>query len=214
MSAPILYNFDLDDQCYRVKLTASILAVELEIKNVNAFPGYEHRAIQYLLMNPMGRLPILTHDERTFNQVSAMQLYLNNLSERGGHFVPSDPADYCLMLDWMLFADQDLKCASKARAMSLMDNSQDKDRDLSALTSDAKRMFHVIEDHLSEQEICDHGYVVGDTISLADIALVPAFALSRDIGIDHDEFPALSKWLRRVRSVDGFMTMPGIPDYH
>lgn len=213
MSAPVLYNFDLDDQCYRVKLTASIMAVELEIKNVDAFPGYEHRTIPYLLKNPIGRLPVLAHADRTFNQVSAMQLYLHHLSDRR-HFIPSDPKDYFLMIDWMFFADRDLMCASKARAISLMGSPQDQDCDLNILTSDARRMLHILEDHLIEQEICGCGYIVGDRISLADIALLPAFVLSRDIGIDHDEYPALSKWLRRVRSIDGFITMPGIPDYH
>ena len=42
----------------------------------------------------------------------------------------------------------------------------------------------------------------------------PAFALSRDFGIDHDAFPALRRWARRLRRLPGFVTMPGIPDYH
>jgi glutathione S-transferase len=46
------------------------------------------------------------------------------------------------------------------------------------------------------------------------VALFPLFALSRDFGIDHDEFPGLRRWIRRFRALDGFITMPGIPDYH
>ena len=50
--------------------------------------------------------------------------------------------------------------------------------------------------------------------TIADIALFPSFALSRDYNVDHDAFPALRRWARAVRKVDGFITMPGIPEYH
>ena len=46
------------------------------------------------------------------------------------------------------------------------------------------------------------------------LALFPAIALSRDHGIDHEAYPALRRWMRSVRALPGFRTMPGIPDYH
>lgn len=57
-------------------------------------------------------------------------------------------------------------------------------------------------------------WFVGDRPSLAEIALFPAIALSRDFGVDHEAYPALRRWMRRVRSIPGFLTMPGIPDYY
>jgi glutathione S-transferase len=57
-------------------------------------------------------------------------------------------------------------------------------------------------------------WFVGHGPTLADLTLFPSFALSRDYGIDHDEFPALRRWIRRFRGLNGFQTMPGIPDYH
>ena len=44
--------------------------------------------------------------------------------------------------------------------------------------------------------------------------LLPHFALSRDFGIEHESYPALRRWFRSVRTIPGFTTMPGIPDYH
>ena len=57
-------------------------------------------------------------------------------------------------------------------------------------------------------------WFVGDAPTFADLALFPSFALSRDYGVDHDEYPALRRWIRRFRTLNGFHTMPGIPDYH
>jgi glutathione S-transferase len=46
----------------------------------------------------------------------------------------------------------------------------------------------------------------------ADLALYPAVALSRDVGLEHDEFPALRHWLRAVRASAPDVRMPGVLD--
>ncbi len=67
---------------------------------------------------------------------------------------------------------------------------------------------------MTRREFAGHSWFAADGPTIADIALFPAIALSRDFGIDHDEFPALRRWMRRVRAVPGFITMPGIPSYY
>ena len=37
--------------------------------------------------------------------------------------------------------------------------------------------------------------------------------LSHDAGIGHEDYPMINLWQRRVRRLEGFVTMPGIPDY-
>ena len=54
----------------------------------------------------------------------------------------------------------------------------------------------------------------GEAPTMADVVLFLGLAPSRDSGINHDEFPALRLWALRVRRLPGFVTMPGIPDYH
>ena len=49
---------------------------------------------------------------------------------------------------------------------------------------------------------------LGGTVTVGVIS-----ALSRDIGVDHDDFPALRAWVRRMRALPGFVTTPGVPDY-
>ena len=41
-----------------------------------------------------------------------------------------------------------------------------------------------------------------------------SIALSRDFGVEHDEYPALRRWIRRFRGIDGFVVMPGIPAFY
>jgi glutathione S-transferase len=46
------------------------------------------------------------------------------------------------------------------------------------------------------------------------VVLFPSIALSRDFGVEHDEYPALRRWMRRLRGLDGFIVMPGIPEFY
>ncbi|MBT9385177.1 glutathione S-transferase family protein [Pseudooceanicola sp. CBS1P-1] len=209
MSAPVLSNYDLDDQCYRLRLTASVAGVALDLVNLDAFPGRDHLSRGYLAKNPLGRLPTLEHDGLVLCQPAAMQLYLAGLPGARA-LIPADPAEQARMHDWLIFADRDLAVASAARACALMDAPGDE----VALRARSRALLRLLEDHMTRQGTLGQGYVAGATLSLADLALFVPFALSRDFGIDHDDFPALRLWARRVRRCEGFITMPGIPDYH
>ncbi len=203
----ILHAYDLDEDCYRVRLAASCLGIALTVEPVNAYPRREHRTPAMLALNPRGRLPILRDADLVLCETGAILLHLSKAA--GGALVPEGAAG-AGMMDWLFFAARDLRAATDARAVAMMDAPGD----LGALRTEARAALRVMDDHMSRQAIRGHGFVVGPTPSLADLALFPAFALSRDFNVDHDEFPALRSWVRRVRQLPGFITMPGIPDYH
>jgi glutathione S-transferase len=71
-----------------------------------------------------------------------------------------------------------------------------------------------MDDAMTGREHDGASWFVGAEATLADIALFPSIALSRDFGVEHDEYPALRRWMRRVRGLDGFIAMPGIPDHY
>ena len=85
--------------------------------------------------------------------------------------------------------------------------------DFDALRTRGRRALRLMEDHMAMRAIDGAGWFVGARVSIVDLALMPAFALSRDWGVGHEEYPALRLWLRRLRALPGFIVMPGIPDY-
>lgn len=210
MTGPVLWNHDLDDACYRVRLMASLCGVSLRVRPVDAFPGAEHLGPEMLALNPLGRLPLLQDGTLTLTQTGAILLHLARTGPRGGAYLPGGVAQSAQMHDWLFFAAHDLAAATQARAVAMLGAAGDED----ALCSAARHGLRLLEDHMVAQGHLGLGFVAGDSASAADIALLPAFALSRDFGLDHDAFPALRLWARRIRLLDGFITMPGIPDYH
>ncbi|MCC5958949.1 MAG: glutathione S-transferase family protein [Rhodobacteraceae bacterium] len=210
MTNPTLWNYDLDDACYRVRLMASLSGVTLDLRSVDAFPGNEHLGDEMLALNPLGRLPVLEHGALTLCQTEAILLHLARIGPRGAAFVPSDDAGAARMRDWLFFGARDLAAPSQARAVAMLGAAGD----AGALNHAARHGLRLLEDHMTAQGFRGQGFVAGARATVADIALFPAFALCRDFNLDHDAFPALRLWARRVRQLDGFITMPGIPDYH
>lgn len=207
---PVLWNYDLDDACYRVRLMASLAAVPIELRSVDAFPGSEHQSPEMLALNPLGRLPVLQHDALILCQTEAILLHLAKVGARGASFLPTDKQRRAQMHDWLFFAARDMGATSQARAVAMLGARGD----AAALRQTARHGLRLLEDHMTVQGHWGQGFVVAGHATVADVALFPAFALCRDFNLDHDAFPALRLWARRVRQLEGFITMPGIPDYH
>ena len=113
-------------------------------------------------------------------------------------------------MQWLMFSAGDLAVTASARGLALFDAPGDE----AALRAGAREVLRIMDDHLTARGFVGGDWFAGAGPTVADIALFPAFALSRDFGIDHDEYPALRRWARRFRALPGFLTMPGIPDYH
>lgn len=210
MTGLTLYNYDLDDRCYTVRLMASLAGTDLALRSVDVFPGAEHRSDAFLAINPFGDVPLLEDGDLRIAHLPAILPHVARCGPRGGSFLPDDPATAARMADWLAFSADDWSILSTARAASIFDAPGD----LDSLRRAGIAALRLLEDRLVAQSLLGAGFVAGPRPTVADVALFPGFALSRDINIDHDAFPATRTWARRIRKLEGFTTMPGIPEYH
>ncbi|MCA1455665.1 glutathione S-transferase family protein [Bradyrhizobium sp. BRP22] len=210
MSGITLYDFELDENCYKVRLLLSILGLSYRKVAVNMVPGREHLGPVLMALNPRGSLPILTDGAVVLSEAEAIMTYLARAYDAGNTWLPPAPKDHGAVTMWLQFAIRDLHAAFFARRLAMFDETGDE----VALSLAARRAFRLMEDHMTAREFDRAAWFVGDNPSLADLALFPAIALSRDFGIEHEAYPALRRWMRRVRTIPGFVTMPGIPDYY
>ncbi len=68
------------------------------------------------------------------------------------------------------------------------------------------RILPVINAHLS-----DHRWLVGDRLTIADLAASPYLALAGEADIDLARWPAIGEWTDRIAALPGFPAMPGWP---
>ncbi len=210
MAALTLYNYELDESCYKVRLALSMLGLTWETIAVDVFPGREQTTPAFLAMNPVGRLPILKDSHLVLSGTEAILAHLAKTHDATGKWLPESGAAFALVMQWLNFSARDLDATIVARRHSLFDTPGDE----TDLRTASMKALRIMDDHMTQRGYEGVDWFVGGDATIADIALFPAFALSRDFGIDHDEYPALRRWARRFRMIKGFMTMPGIPDYH
>jgi len=205
---PKLYDYVLSGSCYKVRLLLSLLGIAHETKAVDFFPGREHKRPEFLALNPLGQLPVFEDDGLVLRDAQAILCHLANKYDAAGHWLPRDERFGPIMM-WLSFAGGELMAISGARMIAMLNYPGD----LAALQTKARTALCLLDDHLADRAQAGKLWIVGDTPSIADIAMFPYVALSHDAGIGHEDYPAINLWQRQVRKLPGFVGMPGVPDY-
>jgi glutathione S-transferase len=205
---PKLYDYVLSGSCYKVRLLLAILGVQYETQAVDFYPGKEHKSGTFLVLNPLGQLPVFADDGIVMRDAQAILCHIANKYDASGTWLPRDERFGPVMM-WLIFAGGELMAISGARMISVLRYPGD----LEVMREKARAAMRVLEDHLTERGFSGGRWIVGDTPTIADIACFPYVALSHDCGIGHEDFPAISLWQKRVRRLPGFVSMPGVPDY-
>lgn len=206
-----LYNYVLSGNCYKVRLLASLLGVEYTTVAIDFHPGGEHKSEPMLALNPAGTLPVLTAGEMILTETQAMLAWLAASHDSTGTWWPrQDPDAAAGVLQWLGFCTRLSDTIGAARLHTVLN----RDLDLAAALAGGKSALRELEAHLAERRILGHDWLVGATPTIADIACFPYVALSPDAGIEHDAYPAIRSWLYNLRSLKGFVTMPGIHELH
>ncbi len=205
----VLHDFPLDARCYAARLLLSLLGVEARRVPVDMAPGREHLGERYLALNPRGGLPILEDGGLVVAGMVPVLAHLARTRDPSGAWLPLAPPAFTEVVGWLAFAAQELESVLVARDEAIFGEGE------GGHVAAARRALRLMDDAMTRRALAGAAWFAGEAgPTVADVALFPGFALSRDCGIDHDEFPALRSWARRVRRLPGFVTMPGIPDYH
>jgi glutathione S-transferase len=205
-----LHDYELDDGCYKVRLLLGALGLPHKKVAVDVYPGREQLSRKYLRLNPLGAVPILVDGDVVLHGAEAILAYLAHKYDAARTWLPPAPDMFGTVMMWLGFAGGELRCATLARWHHMLEA----EADAAALDRQSRQAFRNMDDHMTRREFDGGKWFVGSAPTIADLALFPAIALSRDFRIEHDEYPALRRWMRHVRHVPGFVTMPGIPSYH
>lgn len=211
MSSFTLYSYVLSGNCYKVRLMAALLGIEYATVAVDFYPGFEHRSEAMLALNPWGTLPVLTAGDVVLTETQAMLAWLAGNFDPSGQWYPvGDPVLGPQVLEWLGIAARLTGSVGVARLHAMLDWPVDGE----AVRKAALKDLQAFELLLTDRVLAGRTWLVGDQPTIADIACFPYVALSPDAGLEHDGFPAIRNWLYAVRSLPGFVTMPGIHYLH
>lgn len=197
----ILYDYILSPECYAVRLTAALAGVRLNTVAVDFHPGAEQKTPAFRRINPAGTIPVLVDGPVTLTEPAAIVTHLAPPAMRG-----SGP----MVAEWLARSAHFSRTLGGARLhdMVLVPG------DIDALRGEGEIWLRILEETLSEGRIIGRAFLTGDAVSIADLAVFPHVALAPDGGISLDSYPAIRLWMRAIRSLPGFIEMPGIHRMH
>jgi glutathione S-transferase len=152
----------------------------------------ESRTPEFLAMNPLGQVPTVKLDDgRCLAQSNAIIIYLG----KGSALIPVDPYDRAKMLEWMFWEQYSHEpyvavCRFHMKYLGKRADELDPEkvkRGLAALAT--------LDGALKGRK-----FLVGNALSLADIALVAYTRLAHEGGFDLAPFADLRAWIARVEA--------------
>jgi glutathione S-transferase len=199
-----LYNSQVSGNCYKVRLVAAQLGLDLELVELDVIDRSNRPEVLGGL-NPALRVPTLVLDDgRSLGESGAILLYLAD----GTTLIPDDRFERAQMLQWMFFEQYDLEPnIAVARFWVSISGTPERWADqLPAKHEAGYRTLEAVERHLAGRT-----FLVADRYTLADIALYAYTHVADEGGFELERYPAIAAWLERVRSQPGHVTMTGEP---
>lgn len=204
-----LYDYILSPSCYKVRLMAALAGIKLDLRAVDFHPGLEHRGPDLLSLNPAGSIPILEDGDLILTESSAMLAYIASLSEPEW-LGRASAVETAREQQWLAFSSRLTAALGGARLHDMLLRPGD----IAALQAGGVASLRELEAGLVEQRLAGQAFLVTDRPTIADIACFPYVALAPDGGVSLDPYPAIRLWSRAIRSLKGFIEMPGIHRLH
>jgi glutathione S-transferase len=195
-----LYDLELSGNAYRIRLMLALLGLKAELHSVNLMQG-EQRQEWFLKLNPRGQVPVLDDDGTVIWDSLAILVYLAR-KYGGERWLPSEAKDLAEVMQWLaLMENETLYGLGKARVIVKFKFPGS----LEEAQTLGRRGLNVLEGHLS-----NHDWLALDRFTIADVGCFPYVALAPEGEISLDPYPAVRKWVERVKKQPGFVSMPGI----
>jgi glutathione S-transferase len=192
----LLYENPVSGNCYKVRLLLAHLGIPYERRTLDVVDRSDRPEVLGGL-NPSLRVPTLVLDDgRSLGESGAILWFLGD----GTRFVPEAPYERAQVLQWMFFEQYDHEPnIAVARFWLAYSGRPDEARDrLEGWHEGGTRALAAMEQHLDGRD-----WLVGDSMTLADIALYAYTHAADEGGFDLGPYPAVRAWLDRVAAQPG-----------
>lgn len=203
-----LHCFGESGNAYKAALALELSGLDWEPVFVDFFNG-ETRTPEYRKRNSMGEVPYLEDGDLTLSQSGVIQDYV---SEKSGKFGGRDTAERREILRWVLWDNH--KMSGVAGPLRFLMNFLPEDKRpgeaIAFLQGRTKAALATLEANLDGRD-----WLVGDTITNADMSCCGYLFYTEPFGFDRADYPNIDAWLTRISEQPGWKhpydLMPGNP---
>jgi glutathione S-transferase len=197
----LLYNSQVSGNCYKVRLLFAHLGVEYEREEVSV-ADRSNRPELLGGLNPALRVPTLVLDDgRSLGESGAIIWFFGERTR----FVPDDPFERAQVLQWMFFEQYDHEPALAVVRFWLTYSGRPREEFADRLDERVAAGYRALD--ALERHLDGRSWLVGDGMTLADIALYAYTHVADEGDFELDRYPAIGAWLDRVASEPGHVTI-------
>ena len=189
-----LYDYTASGNCYKARLLLALLGRDYQRVPVDIFAG-ETLTDDYAKLNPARETPVLELDDGTLlTQSNAILWFLGE----GTAFLPAGALERAQVAQWLFFEQERVMSGiGSARFRTLTGRDPEL---IGARFALGKSALELLEAHLSERD-----YLVGTSITIADVSNFAYTHVAEDAGYRLADYPAVTSWLSRVETQQGFI---------
>lgn len=193
-----LYDMPLSGNCHKIRLMLSFLGLPYQTINL---AGNAQHSPEYLERNPFGQAPVLDDDGLIIRDSQAILVYL---AKRHGieQWWSDDAYSLAQIAAWLSTAANEV---ANGPALLRVHHKFGRDIDSARALQISAKVLGIIDRHLEGRD-----WLVGNKVSIADIAIYPYLALAPEGGIDVGAYPNIVAWIQRFQALPGYIPMPGM----
>lgn len=187
-----LYGSSVSGNCHKPKWILDRLGVPYEWIETDSFTGAT-RTPEFLALNPAGQVPLIVLDDgRTLAQSNAMMLHF----AEGSDLIPADAYDRAKMFEWLFWEQYSHEPQIAVRiALKHYLGKSDDELAPSLLTKGNAALARM------ELQLKETPFLVEESLTLADIALVAYTRRAHLGGFELADYPAVRGWVARVEKL-------------
>lgn len=198
-----LYTLSRSSASYRVRIALNLKKLPYESIPKALLKG-EHRTPEYLAVNPQGLLPALEIDGVVLSQSLAIIEYLDERYP-DPRLLPADPIARAHVRSLALAIACDIHPINNLRVLAYLrrELNQDDEGVNTWYRHWIVEGFRGLEVELSRHST-NRRFCYGDTLTLADVCLVPQIFNARRYKVDLTPFPTIEAISRHLESIPEF----------
>ncbi len=196
---PLLHIAPLSGYCYKPALAMRLMGLPFRVRLVDIARPRLDRPAQFRALARFDEVPVLEIDGVVICQSN---LILEYLARRESRLHEGDESQRLKVREWLYWESEriglNLAHAVSARRFGGYPESVVKWYG-HRVVEDLRRLDAVLQ---------DHPFLVGESVTIADVACAAWFPFARDSGVDVDGFAAVVAWWKRLEALPGF-ALPG-----
>lgn len=195
-----VYGAIFSGNSYKVKALLQLLGTEHEWHEVDLLAG-DARTDDFKQMNFNAKAPVLQTENGEFLPESNAILYY---LAQGTDYFPKDSLQQARVMQWMFFEQysHEPNIATSRFIHHYLELTPERLKSLEEKKAPGEKALAVMEHQLEQTK-----FLVGDRLTIADIALYAYTHVADEGGFSLDEFPAIRTWIKNIEQVPSFKNM-------